>query len=85
MNNQKLIKLFKNTQNEECKFSTRNQVEINGESRGLYNASSQIKFKTLVIRSDLCDYSDAYILASGTITVTGAGTDDAAKITDEKK
>ena len=51
----------------------------------MYSASSQIKFKTLVIRSNLCDYSDAYILASGTITVTGAGTDDAAKITDEKK
>ena len=35
-----------------------------------------------MIRSDLCDYSDAYILVSGTITITGAGEDDNAKRTD---
>ena len=39
----------------------------------------QIKFKTSMLRSRLCDYSDAYILASGTITITGAGAEDAAK------
>ena len=37
-----------------------------------------------MIRSDLCDYSDAYILVSGTITITGAGDDDNAKRTDER-
>ena len=35
-------------------------------------------------RSNLCDYSDAYILAIGTITITGAGADDAAKRADKR-
>ena len=38
-----------------------------------------IKFKTLMLKSSLCDYSDAYILLSGTITITGAGVDAAAR------
>ena len=45
----------------------------NKTERGTYNTNSQIKFKTLIIKSSLCDYSDAYILASGTITVPNKG------------
>ena len=37
-----------------------------------------------MLRSDLCDYADAYILVKGTITFTGAGDDDAAKQLDER-
>ena len=37
-----------------------------------------------MVRSSLCDYSDAYILVSGTIIITGAGADDAAKRRDER-
>ena len=37
-----------------------------------------------MIRSDLCNYSDAYILVSGTITITGAGNDDSAKRADKR-
>ena len=44
-------------------------VETNYDSRGTYNTNSQIRFKTSMIRSSLCGYSDAYILVSGTITV----------------
>ena len=44
-------------------------VEINDESRGTYNVNSQVKFKTLMLKSSLCDYSNAYILVKGTITV----------------
>ena len=44
-------------------------VEKNDESRGTYNSNSQIKFKNSMLRSSLCDYSDAYILVSPTITV----------------
>ena len=36
------------------------------------------------LRSNLCDYADAYILVKGTITITGAGDDDAAKRLDER-
>ena len=35
----------------------------------MYNSNSQIKFKTSMLRSSICYYSDAYILVSGTITV----------------
>ena len=44
-----------------------------------------IKFKTSLLRSSLCDYSDGYILVSGNITITGAGNDDAARRLDERK
>ena len=37
-----------------------------------------------MLRSSLCDYADAYILAKGTITITGAGNDDATKQADER-
>ena len=45
----------------------------------MYNANSQNTFKTSMLKSNLYDYSDAYILITGTITITGAGADDAAK------
>ena len=57
------------TSNQPSKFRTRNWVEINEESRGVYNVNSQIKFKTTMLKSSLCDYSDAYILVKGTISV----------------
>ena len=59
MEYQKIINLLDNIPNEPFKFRTRNWVEINDESRGTYNASNQIKFKTSMIRSNLCDYIDA--------------------------
>ena len=59
-------------------------VEINDESRGAYNVNSQIKFKTTLLKSSLCDYSDAYILVKRTITINGAGADDADRQADER-
>ena len=59
-------------------------IEINDESRGTYKKSNQIKFKNSMIRSNLCDYSDAYILISGNITTTGSGEDDAGKRADKR-
>ena len=44
-------------------------IEINEDARGTYNANSQIRFTTSVLKSRLCIYSDAYMLLSGTITV----------------
>ena len=64
--------------NQPSKFRTRNQVEINDGSRGTYT-SNNIKFKTTMLRSNLCDYTDAYILVKGTIAITGVGDNDAAK------
>ena len=54
---------------EPSKFKTKNWVEVNDESHGTYNINSQIKFKTSMLKSSLCDDSDAYILVKGTITV----------------
>ena len=65
--------------NQPSKFRTKNWVEINDESRGTYIVNSQIKFKTTMLKSSLCDYSDAHILVKETITITGAGDDAAAK------
>ena len=69
MKYQKIINLLENTPNQPTKFRTKNWVEINNESRGTYSTNNQIKFKTSMLRSSLCDYSDAYIVASGTITI----------------
>ena len=68
MEYQKIINLLDDTTNQQSKFRTRNWVEINDESKGRYD-NSNIRFKTFMIRSNLCDYSDAYILVKGTITV----------------
>ena len=55
-----------------------------GESRRTYKASDQIKFKTSTISLNLCNYSDAYILISGTIANDGLGANYAAKQADER-
>ena len=59
--------MLENTPNQPSKFRTKKWVEENDESLGTYNVNSQIKFKTSMLRSSLCDYSDAYILVSATI------------------
>ena len=84
MEYEKIINLLDDTTNQPSKFRTRYLVEINDQSRGNYGKNNQIKFKTSIIRSNLCDYSDAYILVSGTITIDGAGADDNAKRLDEQ-
>ena len=63
------MNLLDDTTNEPSKFRTRNWVEINDESEGTYNDNSSIKFKTSIIRSSLCDYSDADIHGKGTLEV----------------
>ena len=83
MEYKKIANLLENASNQPSKFRTRNWVEINYESRGTYT-SNDIKFKTTMLRSNLCDYADAYILVKGTITITGAGNDDATKQADER-
>ena len=73
-----------NKSNQPSKFRTKNWVEINYETRGTYNVNSQIKFKTTMLKSSLCDYSEAYILVKGTITITGEGADPATRQADER-
>ena len=84
MEYQKIANLIDDTPNQSSKFRTRNWVEINDESRGAYNVNSQIKFKTTMLKSSLCDYSDAYILVKGTITIIVRGANDVARQADER-
>ena len=77
--------LWGNTPNQPSKFRTKNCVEINDNSHGTYNTNSQIKCKTMMLRSTLCDDSDAYILVSGTITVLNTAVASAAANNANKK
>ena len=85
MKYQKIANLIDDTPNQPSTFRTRNSVEINDESRGAYNVNSQIKFKTTMLKSSLCDYSDAYILVKGTISVNNTAAADAAPNNINKK
>ena len=73
------------TSNQPSKFRTRNWIEINEESRVAYNVISQIKLKTIMLKSSLCDYSDVYILVKGTISVNNTAAQGAAANNTNKK
>ena len=63
MEYQKIANLLDNEINQPSKFRTKNQVEINDESRGTYTGNN-IRFKSTMLRSNLYDYADAYILVN---------------------
>ena len=65
MEYEKISKLLDDASNKTSKFRTKNWVEINDESRGTYNDDKQIRFKTTMLKSTLCDYSDACLLVKG--------------------
>ena len=58
---QKLINVPDNTLNEMSKFTTKNHTEIKDQSKGVYNTNSDIRFKTTMLKSSLCYFSDTYI------------------------
>ena len=66
------------------KFVTREYVRVNSLSN-TYNEFNSIRFKTPMLRSNLCDYSDAYILAKGTITVTAPEANNGANNIRDKR
>ena len=68
--------MLDNTLNQPSKFRTKNWVEINDESRGTYNADSQIKFKTTMLKSRLCDYNDTIVKETIAIINTAAANSD---------
>ena len=53
------------------KLVTIKWIEINNLSGGQFSVKRNVRFKTSILRSDLCDYSDAYIVVKGRISVTG--------------
>ena len=84
MEYQKIINLLDDSSNKTSILRTKNWVEINDESRRRYNDDKQVKFKTTMLKSSLYDYSDAYILVKGKITITGAGANLADRQADER-
>ena len=63
----KIANLLDSASNKPSKFRTRNWAQINDDIRGAYSSNKQIRFKTTMLRSSLCYYSDAYILVKGNI------------------
>ena len=59
MEYQKIINLLDNTPNQLSMFRTKNWIEINDQSRGVYNTNTDIRFKSTLLKSSLRDYSDA--------------------------
>ena len=85
MQYKKIANLLDSASNKPSKFRTRNWVEINDDIRGAYSPNKQIRFKTAMLRSSLCDYSDAYILVKRNITVSNTADTGAAANNTNKK
>ena len=54
----------------DSRFVTKIWINVYDQSEKNYNVNKEIRIKTPMLRSDLCDFSDAYIVMKGTITVT---------------
>ena len=79
MRHHKISKLLNNST--VSKIVTKIWIEVNDLSGSQYSVNKNIRFKTNTLRSDLCDYSDAYIVVKGAITVKGT---NANNLTDKK-
>ena len=80
METQKIVNLLNCSDNDNSKFATKKWYIIDSESNGNYSQNDEIKFLTRLIESSLCDYSDAYILVTGNITVKRRNAADTADI-----
>ena len=79
------LKLSEDNESEQLsKFVTREYFRVNS-LLDTYNENKSIRFKTPMLRSNLCDYSDAYILVKGTITVTAPGVNNNANNIRDKR
>ena len=78
MEYQKLTNLLDTTPGNVPRFITKKWIEVpdqSGSTEDRYKPSKQIRFKTSILRSDLCDSSDVYIVLKGTITATDPNND----------
>ena len=74
MEYQKIAKLLVTTFDKIPTFITKKWVEVHDQSGSADDrckSNKQIRFKTSMLRSDLCDFSDAYIVVKGDITLEG--------------
>ena len=70
METQNIVNLLNGSDNENSKFATKKWYVIDSESKGNYSHENPIKFLRSSLESNLCDYSDAYILITGNNTAT---------------
>ena len=68
---QEILNFLDTTCNDKAipRFVTKKWIEVYDQSEGNYNVNKEIRIKTSLLRSDLCYFSDAYIVVKGTITV----------------
>ena len=68
---QKIVNFLDTTSddNDLPRFVAKKWIEVYDQSEGKYNVNEEIRIKTSMLRSDLCDYSDVYIAVKETITV----------------
>ena len=85
MQYQKIVNLLNDESNKPSKFGTRNWVETNDDITGAYSANKEIRFKTAILRSSLCNSNDAYIFVKGNISVNNTAGADAAENNTNKK
>ena len=52
------------------RYVTKKWIEVYDQSEKNYKVNKEIRFTTSILRSDLCDFSDAYIVVKGNITVS---------------
>ena len=70
MEHQKILNLLNEAS--DSKFVTRKQNIVNDQSNANYDVGNEIIYNTEILKSNLCDFNDAYILGKGDITVTAA-------------
>ena len=76
---QKIINLLNDSSNEESKFDTKKWYVIDSQTtKDKYKQGNTIKFETETIKSSLCDYSDAFTLVTGNVTVNANNNTDVA-------
>ena len=85
MEYQKIANLLNDETSQPYKLRTRNWIERSDHARGTCSPNKQIKFKTSMLRSSLCDYSDTYLLVKGNIIVNNTAADDGAAANNTKK
>ena len=72
---QKIVNLLDTTSDDKDlpRFVTKKWIQVYDHSEKNYNVHKEIRSKTPMLRSDLCDFSDVYIVVKGVITVTESG------------
>ena len=70
MEYQRIRNLLGNIPDKVPRFLTKKWIEDHDQSGGIYNTNKQIRFKTSILTSDLCNFSDAYIVVKGIVTVS---------------